>query len=57
MNTEILQEQLPGDGASYCPIEGNEFFILIHYMYKKKLCGPFLWMEFNCLKARSTSRR
>ena len=24
---------------------------------KKKLCGPFLWMGFNCLKARATSRR
>ena len=25
--------------------------------YKKKLCGPFLWMGFNCVKARATSRR
>ena len=24
---------------------------------KKKIYGPFLWMGFNCLKARSTSRR
>ena len=24
---------------------------------KKKLYGPFLWMRFNCLKARATSRR
>ena len=24
---------------------------------KSKLCGPFLWMRFNCLKARATSRR
>ena len=24
---------------------------------KKKLHGPFLWMGFNCLKARATSRR
>ena len=23
----------------------------------KKLYGPFLWMEFNCLKAKATSRR
>ena len=23
---------------------------------KKKLYGPFLWMGFNCLKARATSR-
>ena len=23
----------------------------------KKLYGPFLWMGFNCLKARATSRR
>ena len=25
--------------------------------FKKKLYGPFLWMGFNCLKARATSRR
>ena len=24
---------------------------------KQKLYGPFLWMRFNCLKARATSRR
>ena len=24
---------------------------------KKKLYSPFLWMGFNCLKARATSRR
>ena len=24
---------------------------------KKKTLGPFLWMGFNCLKARATSRR
>ena len=24
---------------------------------KKKLYGPFLWMGFNCLKARATPRR
>ena len=24
---------------------------------KKQLYGPFLWMGFNCLKARATSRR
>ena len=24
---------------------------------KKQLYGPFLWMEFNCLKATATSRR
>ena len=23
---------------------------------KKQLYGPFLWMRFNCLKARATSR-
>ena len=26
-------------------------------LLKKKLYGPFLWMGFNCLKARATSRR
>ena len=32
---------------------------MIHILaqYKKKLCGPFLWMGFNSLKARITSRR
>ena len=25
--------------------------------FKKRLYGPFLWMRFNCLKARATSRR
>ena len=24
---------------------------------KKKLYGPIVWMGFNCLKARATSRR
>ena len=23
--------------------------------FKKKLYGPFLWMGFNCLKARATN--
>ena len=27
------------------------------FLIKKKLYGPFLWMRFNCLKARATSRR
>ena len=27
------------------------------FFLKKKLYGPFLWMGFNCLKARATSRR
>ena len=27
------------------------------FMKKKTLYGPFLWMGFNCLKARATSRR
>ena len=27
------------------------------YEKKKKLYGPFLWMEFNRLKASATSRR
>ena len=30
---------------------------LPHNKKKKKLYGPFLWMGFNCLKARATSRR
>ena len=27
------------------------------YIYIKKLYGPFLWMGFNCLKAKAASRR
>ena len=35
------------------------FSEIIKIICKKlqKLCGPFLWMGFNCLKARVTSRR
>ena len=33
MNTEILQEELPGDGASSCPIEGNEITFFSHIFY------------------------
>ena len=29
----------------------------LKYDLKKKFYGPFLWMGFNCLKARATSRR
>ena len=38
----------PSVCPSICP-----FFCL----FKKKLYGPFLWMGFNCVKARATSRR
>ena len=31
--------------------------ILLKTLTLKKLYGPFLWMRFNCLKARATSRR
>ena len=33
--------------------------IVIKFLYikKKKIYGPFLWMRFNCLKSRATSRR
>ena len=27
------------------------------YKLNKKFYGPFLWMRFNCLKARATLRR
>ena len=33
MNTEILQEQLPRDGPSSCPIEGNEITFFLYFMY------------------------
>ena len=32
-------------------------FTFLKKKKKKKLYGPFLWMGFNCLKARATSRR
>ena len=34
-------------------------FLELHWVKKltKKLYGPFLWMGFNCLKDRATSRR
>ena len=36
-----------------------ELFVTLALILKKtlKLYGPFLWMGFNCLKARATSRR
>ena len=27
------------------------------FFFKKKLYGPFLWIRFNCLKARANLRR
>ena len=33
MNTEILQEKLTGDGASSCPIEGNEITFSLYILY------------------------
>ena len=33
------------------------FFICYYCLEKNKLYGPLLWMGFNCLKARATSRR
>ena len=38
----------------YVPLVGKKNKIL---KTLKKLCGPFLWMGFNCLKATATSRR
>ena len=35
----------------------NKSYIVSLKKKKKKLYGPFLWMGFNCLKARATSRR
>ena len=37
----------------------KSYIYICSYMYIKKttLCCPFLWMGFNCLKARATSRR
>ena len=31
--------------------------LLFNKLKKKKLYGPFLWMGFNCLKARATLRK
>ena len=43
------QEFAVGAGVPQGPILGTTL--------KKKLYGSFLWMGFNCLKARATSRR
>ena len=40
---------------SHKHLKGLSFFLF--FFKKKKLYGPFLWMEFNCLKATTTSRR
>ena len=40
-------------------VEHNEILSRAYSTNKKnfKLYGPFLWMGFNCLKARATSRK
>ena len=38
------------------PLRKTSLFALFEHL-KKKLYGPFLWMGFNCLKARATSGR
>ena len=48
MNTEILQEELLGDGASSCPIEGNQIIFSFIYTYTNLPVGnivrlPHLW--------------
>ena len=35
----------------------GEFSKKSETLEKKKLYGPFIWMGFNCLKARVTPRR
>ena len=47
--------ELPGYNIEQNPTESSADGTLIYI--KKKLYGPFLWMGFNCLKARATSRR
>ena len=40
--------------------ENSECPILLktqNFEKQQQLYGPFLWMGFNCLKARATSRR
>ena len=38
--------------------KGNLVFGVWQFLIlKKKMYGPFLWIGFNCLKARATSRR
>ena len=32
------------------------YFFLLYRSFKKTLCGPFLWMGFNCLKATEPLR-
>ena len=43
-----------GTFSKYVPSNAHK---QVHKKKKKKLYGPFLWMGFNCLKARATSRR
>ena len=59
--THLMQKQIHLS-SDLVPV-GLDFLvnILFHFSIKKntllKLYGPFLWMGFNCLKARATSRR
>ena len=45
------KQQLMAQTHSHCLQFMNGIFSF------KKIYGPFLWMGFNCLKARATSRR
>ena len=40
-----------------CEILCSYLLTSVFFAIKKKLYGPFLWMGFNCNKARATSRR
>ena len=48
------------DTSTYSKLLSSLDFLhqnLLNQNNKKKNYGPFLWMGFNCLKARATSRR
>ena len=60
MAASILQEINTGkclEHNTVCGLNENLMFQFLCLFFFKKLYGPFLWMGFNCLKARATSRR
>ena len=56
--SDIFEELLPNITTHIFHISCHTIhFQEVFFFKKKKLYGLFLWMGFNCLKARATSRR
>ena len=56
--SDIFEELLPNITTHIFHISCHTMhFQEVFFFLKKKLYGLFLWMGFNCLKARATSRR